>query len=1299
MARRVNGISGMIERVIRESETVTLKDVSELAKIFGCLERISDGLQDVNHDATELAQLLTLVVGRVINGAGQASLDMIKKGVLALQVSYLNVDGKTDLVDQELIAELQSFVDLAHDVPDLDEGLDDDALHPAGEEEGGASKQSSVSDADRDDIDWKSVPDVDLGALERKVAQEQLAEVLQDDKQEANRDDTDDQLAVEAQEIRTELSKTGYVVFDQDIDASAPASETPTLDGEGSDVEEDFEDPKKEKDTRAEKQESNHLENIAALTDEDDLTDAQDDETTVAPDSSEDALGTSNENSLEEDDLEAVIEQPVLVETQDESSADLTDAQDDETTVVPDSSEDALGTSNENSLEEDDLEAVIEQPVLVETQDESSADLTDAQDDETTVAPDSSEDALGTSNENSLEEDDLEAVIEQPVLVETQDESSADLTDAQDDETTVAPDSSEDALGTSNENGLEEDDLEAVIEQPVLVETQDESSADLTDAQDDETTVAPDSSEGTSDVSNEGGLNVLTDAITSFLEDESEIQMVDSETLESTVLIDKDDEPNLIEDETIETDTFWVDAEPTSKPDLEVSQMSEPSEPVVDEDDILAQIALNAMTLDLDDMSGLGRVHTQLETLASECENRPLFVKLTRGLTAIIEKIILFECDDVEDPLSLICEGVTVLQQMDQDVDRGVEERFTNEALVAQVMAVAQIDMADLGDSSEGETVEDDSGSTGGEKLEPIDVDQDIFFDFSSEAGEHLETAGSKLLELESHSEDKEVINAVFRSFHTIKGASSFLNLEDVTRVAHSIEDILDSARKGSLALTPSILDVALESLDLLAELIDQTKEALENGKPVYAQDVTGFLQKVERAVKGEPTLENEPAIPQTPVVEKAVHENAVQTGGVAANPEPTPEARASNREQSYVRVGTEKLDQLVNLVGELVIAQTQVSQSPDVENSDNQKLTKDISQLMKISTDIQEISMSMRMVPIRSTFERMARIVRDLSRKCGKQVRFEVSGEDTELDKNVVEELVDPLTHMVRNAVDHGIEPEDDRETMGKPNQGAVHLNAYHKGGNIVIELRDDGKGLDRDKIMKKAIERGLVQPDAQMSDEEVFLLVFQAGFSTAEQISDISGRGVGMDVVRRNIEGLRGRVEVTSELGKGSTFTIRLPLTLAIIDGMVIGVGQERYILPLTAIVRSLRPEKEDVFYVMGKGEMIRVQEELLPVVRLYNRFGVRPTCTDIWESLVVVVEAEGKRCGIMVDELLGMQQVVIKGLHDHLRKEPCLSGCAILGDGRVGLILDANGLVREGNKTGKIREGKGEAYRSAS
>ncbi len=733
---------------------------------------------------------------------------------------------------------------------------------------------------------------------------------------------------------------------------------------------------------------------------------------------------------------------------------------------------------------------------------------------------------------------------------------------------------------------------------------------------------------------------------------------------------------------------------------------------------VVEQIALEIMTVDLDDLSRLGTIYRGLEEIAGKLpEHRPVALGLVESLSKAVEKVILDECGDVEDPLDVLARGIAMLQRLQVSFERNGQEVPDDPELLRELVSLSREETPaglfealeeDSGPASE--VIEADSeerASPSEEAPEPTflatGIDADIFFDFASEAEEHLSIAESTLLSLETNPEDSERLNAVFRAFHTIKGAAGFLNLQDIVHVAHTLEDVLDSARKGEIRLNTAILDVALESVDLLKELIETLKTQL-GGETVQPRDVSGFLAKVAQiSGKGgqpaEETTEGSGEAPDTAEGETK-EENASMVGSGPADPAPPsrnqgrPE-EGKRQEQQFVRVGTEKLDQLVNLVGELVIAQTQVSQNPEIVISNNQKLGKDISQLVKISNDIQEIAMSMRMVPIKATFDRMARMVRDLSRKCGKQVAFQVAGEETELDKNVVEEIVDPLTHMVRNAVDHGIEPAEERRAVGKPEKGTVTLEAYHKGGNIVIELRDDGKGLDRDTITKKAVERGLVQPDEKLADEEILNFIFHPGFSTAEQVSEVSGRGVGMDVVRRNIEKLRGKVEVQSEKGKGSTFTIRLPLTLAIIDGMVIGVGEERYILPLTSIVSSLSPREDEVSTVLVKGEMVKFQDHLFPLVRLYERFGVPPRHEDVCKGLVVVVEAEGKRCGLVVDELAGMQQVVIKALQEDLRHAKCFSGCAILGDGRVGLILDVNGLADQAH--GKTAWG--DAYQAAS
>jgi two-component system, chemotaxis family, sensor kinase CheA len=326
-----------------------------------------------------------------------------------------------------------------------------------------------------------------------------------------------------------------------------------------------------------------------------------------------------------------------------------------------------------------------------------------------------------------------------------------------------------------------------------------------------------------------------------------------------------------------------------------------------------------------------------------------------------------------------------------------------------------------------------------------------------------------------------------------------------------------------------------------------------------------------------------------------------------------------------------------------------------------------------KIVRELQDLTMATRMVPLRPAFQKLARLVRDVAQKTGKQVEFTVQGEDTEIDRTMVDAISDPLVHMARNAVDHGIESPEARLAAGKPAVGRVQLRAYHAGGNVVVELTDDGKGLDRDRLVQKAIDRGLITSSKGMSDHDILNLIFAAGFSTAETITDISGRGVGMDVVRRGVESLRGRVDISSELGHGSTFTVCLPLTMAITDGMLVRVGAERYVIPLASIVLSFRPEAGSLKTVAGRGEMAVLRDELLPIIRLHRLFGVDHAIEDPTSALLMVVGVGERRCALLVDELLGQQQVVAKSLGDGLGKVQGVSGGAILGDGRVGLILD--------------------------
>lgn len=389
--------------------------------------------------------------------------------------------------------------------------------------------------------------------------------------------------------------------------------------------------------------------------------------------------------------------------------------------------------------------------------------------------------------------------------------------------------------------------------------------------------------------------------------------------------------------------------------------------------------------------------------------------------------------------------------------------------------------------------------------------------------------------------------------------------------------------------------------------------------------------------------------------------------------------AQAAAPSTSSIRVDIDKVDALINMVGELVITQSMLSQlAADFDLALVEKLRAGIGQLERNTRELQESVMSIRMMPISFSFNRFPRLVRDLSAKLGKQINLKMTGENTELDKTVLEKIGDPLVHLVRNALDHGIEAPEVRTAKGKPAVGTLTLNAFHEGSNIVIEIIDDGAGLDRDRILAKARERGIVGEHEQLADEQIFDLIFAPGFSTAAVVSDVSGRGVGMDVVKRNIKDLGGVVEVESRPGEGSVFRIRLPLTLAILDGQLVRVGGEVYIVSLVSIIESLQVKPEAVSSVAGQAELYRLRDEYLPIVRLHHLFDIEPDSENLRDGLLVIVEAEGRKVGLFVDDLLGQQQVVIKSLQTNFRRVDGISGATILGDGKVAMILDTAGLI---------------------
>ena len=627
--------------------------------------------------------------------------------------------------------------------------------------------------------------------------------------------------------------------------------------------------------------------------------------------------------------------------------------------------------------------------------------------------------------------------------------------------------------------------------------------------------------------------------------------------------------------------------------------------------------------------------------------------------------------------------------------------------------------------------------TAGTQTANPLASDPELLNDFILEAREHLTTIELQLLTLDQDPANAEAIHAVFRGFHTIKGMAGFLDLDAVRDVAHEVETILDLARNGQLTITSEVIDAILASKDYLSHWLSELDTMLQSGRSPEPQDNQALIKMIRGVAQasgqaGSPrgassTVANKESASELAPLKLSDPAGApseapdagVSAADVATPPQNTQanellnlarevasvhaeksepskppatalaEPAASEAQEAQkppdvpaavarsIKVDTAKLDYLVDMVGEMVIAQSMVRHDPDLSTGVKPRLQRNLSQLARITDEVQRTAMSMRMIPVGQLFQKTARLVRDLSRKASKQVDLELSGEETELDRNIVEELADPLMHMVRNAVDHGIETAEERVARGKSPNAKVLLKAGHQAGHILIQISDDGRGLDCEKLLRKAREKGLIEPDATLTETEIFNLIFHPGFSTAEKITDVSGRGVGMDVVRKHVQKLRGRIEVRSTLGQGTTFLMKLPLTLAIIDGLVVAVGSQRYIVPIFAVREMLKPAEDAISTVRGREEMAMVRGALLPVIRLHRRFGVEPRFGNPWESLLIVSENGGKQFCLMVDELIGKQEVVIKSLGETMRNIPGVAGGAILGDGRVGLILDLEGL----------------------
>ncbi len=641
----------------------------------------------------------------------------------------------------------------------------------------------------------------------------------------------------------------------------------------------------------------------------------------------------------------------------------------------------------------------------------------------------------------------------------------------------------------------------------------------------------------------------------------------------------------------------------------------------------------------------------------------------------------------------------------------------------------------------------------------------DFYQTFFDEADELLADMEQHLLGLDPQDPDSEQLNAIFRAAHSIKGGAGTFGFTVLQETTHILENILDGARRGEMQLSTDIINLFLETKDIMQEQLDAYKTATEpnaetfayicqalrqlaleaKGEVVNAPNVAetaptaapaasglrlalvdlkpgeiplmleelGNLGTLSDVVKGESSVEVtldssvgqddivavlcfvieesqikfiSAAAPAAPEEVAEVAEVTEEAPALATVTDITPAAKRESAkkpaapkvsESTSIRVAVEKVDQLINLVGELVITQSMLAQrSGELDPVAHGDLLNSMGILERNARDLQESVMSIRMMPMEYVFSRFPRLVRDLASKLGKEVELTLEGSSTELDKSLIERIIDPLTHLVRNSLDHGIETPDKRAEVGKNPVGNLTLSAEHQGGSICIEVRDDGAGLNRERILAKALSSGLPVSES-MSDEEVGMLIFAPGFSTAEQVTDVSGRGVGMDVVKRNIQEMGGHVEIASKQGRGTTIRILLPLTLAILDGMSVRVADEVFILPLNAVMESLQPLANDLHPLAGGERVLEVRGEYLPLVELWNIFDVQDAKTEATQGIVVILQSAGKRYALLVDQLIGQHQVVVKNLESNYRKVPGISAATILGDGSVALIVDVSAL----------------------
>ncbi len=582
----------------------------------------------------------------------------------------------------------------------------------------------------------------------------------------------------------------------------------------------------------------------------------------------------------------------------------------------------------------------------------------------------------------------------------------------------------------------------------------------------------------------------------------------------------------------------------------------------------------------------------------------------------------------------------------------------------------------------------------------PMEITEEMRLSFVQEGNELLQNAEQGLLLWGESPEDKDSLGEVFRHIHSFKGNCGFFGFSDLEKLSHQMENILDRAKSGSKLAVDNPADQLLASLDILQQGLNNISEGKTdsiNNLPHHIDDLNRLVAPLLGDFLVEEGVLEEAISTAVQTQKKPVGEILIQQGSASkeqidtalkkqldnlnkAKAEVKPAARTKTpAKRQDIRVELGKLDNLINLIGELVIAENMLIHNPDLKGLELENFNKAGQHMSKLVRELQEMAMTIRMIPVSGLFRRMIRLVHDISVKAGKKVDLQLIGEETEIDKTVIETITDPLVHLLRNSLDHGLETPAERVATGKNEKGTVRLSARHEEGEVWVTIEDDGRGLNRAKILEKAISKGLIEGDgSDLTEKQINNLIFAPGFSTAAQITDISGRGVGMDVVKRNLEKIKGKIDVNTTPGKGTRITLRIPLTLAIIDGMIVRVGTTTCIVPTLSILEAYRPEMDQITITPDGAELARVRENFFPIVRLHEILDKEPDSRELSDGILIVLEYLDSRFCLFIDEILGQQQTVIKGLSDFIGTVPGVSGCTILGDGGVSLILDVGTLV---------------------